>query len=142
MSKGSIVNKPGKEKELSVPEQIQQAIAEARAEDAKKQLQRDCNKVDIGAVVAKLEKINGKPILDKETKQPRLDNDGVPQCYPDKFKVTLQFLGGELVTDISAHEYSEILKVGHRFYCQGYMGLVKDFNVSTMKPIFTSYTEV
>ena len=126
---------------LSIDEQIQQAIEKNNAKMDAVQKQREANLLQIGARVAKKDLFPGKPIIDKVSNQQVVDQEGNPKCYADKYSVTLQFLGGEITTDIDFNIYERLVP-GTTYFCVGYMGEVNDFGKKTLKPIFTEYHEI
>lgn len=128
-------------KPLTQDEIIAQAVAQANKEFELKQQQREENIVRIGARVINKETIHGKPIIIKETQQQKISADGIPQCYPDKYKVSLQFMGGELTTDVNQQNYDK-LELHKTFLCVGHYGEVKKFGESFMEPIFTQFTQI
>lgn len=128
-------------KELSQEELIQQAVARAEKAMELKFEQREMNKVSIGATVVKTECINGKPIVDKESGQQRVDNNGVPQNYPNKYKADITFKGGSLQIDISEEQFNS-LQPNNTYLFDGYYGEVKKFGNSVMEPIFTNITQL
>ncbi|MDD3437481.1 MAG: hypothetical protein PHC64_10055, partial [Candidatus Gastranaerophilales bacterium] len=87
-------------KQLTQDELIAQAVAQANKELELKQAQRDENKCVMGARCMAKRVQNGSPIIDKTTQQQKIDGNGVPQCYPDKYYVTLQFMGGEIEKEV------------------------------------------
>lgn len=116
------------------------------AEEAEKKLnlklkQRESNIVTIGAEVVKTETVLGKPIIDKETQRQRIDKDGVPQTYPDKYKADITFKGGSLTIDIN-QEVFEMLQPTNTYLCEGYYGSVRKFGTDVMEPIFTKFTQI
>lgn len=128
-------------KELTQDELIAQAVAQANKEFELKQEQRDCNLVKLGCRVMYKEVIQGKPIIDRETKEQRLDNQGKPASYPDKYKATLMFMGGEIIIDVSLNDY-ETLELHKSYLCSGHYGEVKVFGQAVMQPIFTQFTKI
>lgn len=128
-------------KELTVEEQVAQAVAKANRELELKQQQREENSVSIGARVMSKRIQNGSPIVDKDTKEQRVDGNGIPQCYPDKFHVTLQFMGAEIEKEIKQEQY-ELLEEMRMYSCKGYIGEVKKFGNTFVEPIFTSFTQI
>lgn len=128
-------------KELTQDEIIAQAVAQANKEFELKQQQREENVIRIGARVINKDVIQGKPIIVKETQQQKLDGNGIPQSYPDKYKVSLQFMGGEITVDVNQQNY-EKLELHKTFLCVGHYGEVKKFGESFMEPIFTNYTQI
>jgi hypothetical protein len=128
-------------KELSQDELEAQMVARVNKQLELKQAQREENVVRLGARVVNKETIPGKPIIIRETGQQKVDGNGVPQCYADKYKVTLQFMGGSLITDVNQPNY-DALELHKTFLCVGHYGEVKKFGESFMEPIFTNYTRI
>ena len=129
-------------KELTQDELIAQAVAQANKEFELKQAQREENTIKIGARVVNIEVINGRPIIIKETGQQKVHpQTGEPQFYADKYKVSLQFMGGEITVDVNEKDY-ELLEMHKSFLCVGHYGEVKRFGESFMEPIFTQYTKI
>lgn len=131
-----------KSKSLTQDEIIAQAVAQANKEFELKQQQREENVIRLGARVINKEVIHGKPIIIKETGQQKLNSTtGEPQCYADKYKVSLQFMGGEITVDANESDY-EKLELHKTFLCVGHYGEVKKFGDSFMEPIFTKFTKI
>lgn len=129
-------------KELSQDELRAQLVAQINAELELKQQQREMNVVNLGARVVNKEVIHGKPIIIKETGQQKVNSQtGEPQCYADKYKVSLQFMGGQITVDVNEVDY-EKLELHKTFLCVGHYGEVKKFGESFMEPIFTNYTQI
>jgi hypothetical protein len=126
---------------MTQEEIIQQEVARQNAIFLKQQQQREENIVSMGARVVEKRVHQGSPIIDKQTSQQKIDAHGVPQCYPDKFFVTLQFMGGELEKEVTPDKYDELEEL-KMYYCQGYIGEVKRFGNSFIEPIFTKFTKI
>ena len=129
------------EKELSVAEQIAQQVALVNKELELKQEQREANTVVLGAKIVDKRTNQGQPVIDKASGQQKVVN-GVPQCYPDKYFVTLSYDGGSLETEIKKQEVYESFETNKRYYCEGYLGFQKLFGVDTLMPIFTRFTKI
>lgn len=127
--------------ELSVKEQVAQEVARQIAEFEKKQKQREENSVVIGARVVLKEEKEGSPIVDKETKMQKLDANNVPMCYPTKYFVTIQFIGGSLVLELSSKLFDTVQET-FVYSCEGRMGLVKNFGTEVMTPIITNFIKL
>ena len=126
--------------ELSVEQQIEQAIAKARKEDELKLAKREENIVTLGCKVASKRIRVGSPVIDKESKQQKMF-DGVPQKYDDKYYASLTFMGAEIEVEVNAANY-ELLEEFKTFYCEGYIGEVKVFGTSVIQPIFRKFTQI
>jgi len=129
-------------KELSQDELRAQLVAQINAELELKQQQREMNLIKLGARVVHKEVIHGKPIIIKETGQQKVNpQTGEPQCYADRYKVSLQFMGGQITVDVNDSD-NEKLELHKTFLCVGHYGEVKRFGESFMEPIFTNYTQI
>ena len=128
-------------KELTAEELVAQQIAQMNAEFERKQEQRETNSVLLGARVVAKRVQNGQPIMDKTTGEQKVFN-GVPQCYPDRYFVTLQFIGSELETEIKDKTVFDDLAEMKTYFCEGRLGEVKNFGVSELKPIITKFTKI
>lgn len=128
-------------KELSVEEQVAQQIALINKELELKQEQREANKVELGAKVVDTRVNQGAPVIDKTSAQQKVVN-GVPQCYPDKYFVTLSYDGGSLETEIKSKDIFDTFETNKRYFCEGYLGFQKIFGVDTLMPIFTKFTKI
>ncbi|RXJ98376.1 hypothetical protein CRU98_10075 [Arcobacter sp. CECT 8986] len=125
---------------LTVEEQIQQAVLKAQRELELKQQQREQNIVKLGARVVSKRVQQGQPIIDKQSGNQKEVN-GVPQCYPDKFYITLQFMGAELEKEVSKDNY-DLVQEMHTYFCEGYVGEVKKFGNTYIEPIITRFTQI
>lgn len=128
-------------KELSVEEQVAQQLALMNRELELKQEKRETNKVELGARVVDTRVNQGQPVIDKASAQQKIVN-GVPQCYPDKYFVTLSYDGGSLETEIKSQDVFESFEINKRYFCEGYLGFQKIFGVDTLMPIFTKFTKI
>ncbi len=128
-------------KALTVEEQIAQAVAKQNNELALKQEQREENKFSLGARIIAKDIIQGSPIMDKSTNQQKLDALGEPACYPNKFKLTVQFMGAELQSEVKQDLYDSVEEM-RTYYCEGYIGEVKKYGSSFIEPIFRKFTTI
>lgn len=130
-----------KDTQLTMEQMQEQIIARMNKEFELKQQQREMNEIQLGARLILKRVLNGKPIIDKDTNEQKVFN-GIPQCYPDKYFVTLQFIGGELETEIKDSNIFDSLEQNKMYLCTGYLGEVKNFGVSELKPIITKFTQI
>lgn len=128
-------------KELTQEELIAQAVAQANKQFELKQAQREENSLSIGAKVIAKRVQEGSPIIDKATQSQKIGADGIPACYPDKFHVTLQFMGCSIEKEVRKEQY-EVLEEMKTYSCKGYVGEVKKFGNSFIEPIFTTFTQI
>lgn len=126
-------------KQLTVEEQIQQAVAQANKELQLKQQQREQNELKLGARLVSKRIQEGSPVIDKDTREQKIVN-GIPQKYPDKYFVTLQFMGAELETEVKDKIIFDDLEEMKTYFCVGYIGEVKRFGSSYIEPIIRKYT--
>jgi hypothetical protein len=128
-------------KQLTQEELEAQMVARINRELELKQAQREENKCTMGARCMAKRVQNGSPIIDKQTQQQKIDGNGVALCYPDKYYVTLQFMGGELEKEVRLEQFED-LEEFKTYYCEGYIGEVKKFGNSFIEPIFTKFTKI
>ncbi len=129
-----------KDKELTIDEKIALALEKQQQEFDLKLKQRDKNLIELGCQVVEMIIIEGKPILDKETKVQK-EIGGELAFYPNKFSVKLSFVGGELETPISKQIFDS-LKINERYLAIGRLGEVKEFGNSLLKPIFSHFQKI
>lgn len=142
-------------KVLTQEEIIAKAVAEALAKQEEKtalrlqeqerqfelkQKQKLENKISLGCTVVEKSIIQGKPIIDKDTKQQKEVN-GEPAFYPDKYTAKLSFRGGEIETPINKDNF-DLLDIGLDYLALGRLGEVKEFGASVIKPIFTQFIKI
>lgn len=129
-----------KDKDLTIDEKIALALEKQQQEFDLKLKQRDKNLIELGCQVVEMIIIEGKPILDKETKIQK-EIGGELAFYPNKFSVKLSFVGGELETPISKQIFDS-LKINERYLAIGRLGEVKEFGNALLKPIFSHFQEI
>jgi hypothetical protein len=119
------------EKELTVQEQVKQLMA-----------QRESNKIELGASLMEKRVHEGMEILDKETRMPIVDEStGETRRYPNKYYITLAFTGATLELEVDELKYND-LEVTKRYFCAGYLTLVKVFGKEQVLPKFSSFVEL
>lgn len=118
----------------------EQLIARMNREFELKQQQREMNEVKIGARVVSKRVQVGSPILDKETREQKVVN-GIPQNYPSKYFVTIQFVGSALETEINETIFDSLEEM-KTYLCEGYVGEIKRFGTSYIEPIFRKFTQI
>ena len=126
--------------ELSIDEKIALALEKQQKEFELKLKQREKNSIELGCRVVELILIEGKPIIDKETKAQKEIN-GELAFYPNKYAVKLSFIGGEIETPINKDTF-EFLKVGEQYLSIGRLGEAKEFGNTLIKPIFSQFTQI
>jgi len=105
--------------------------------------QSNKNEVKLGASCAAKRIHEGSPIIDKETKQQKVDiNTQQPLFYANKYYSTLTFDGGEIETEITKEQYENVLQEGGRFSCVGRLAPVKVFGQTQIMPVFYSFTRL
>ena len=105
--------------------------------------QSNKNEVKLGASCASKRIHEGSPIIDKETKQQKVDiNTHQPLFYANKYYTTLTFDGGEIETEITKEQYENVLQEGGRFSCVGRLAPVKVFGQTQIMPVFYSFTRL
>jgi lipopolysaccharide assembly outer membrane protein LptD (OstA) len=127
-------------KELSIDEIVSNALAKQQEQFEAKLKQRETNEVRLSCRVVEMSIIEGKAILDKETRQQKEVN-GELQYYPNKYTAKLSFIGGEIETPIT-RELFESLIIYSQYLAIGRIGEVKEFGNTVIKPIFSRYTEI
>ncbi len=103
--------------------------------------QREANKIELGATLMEKRVHEGMEILDKETRTPIIDDEGNSKRYPDKYYITLAFTGATLELEVDVSQY-ESLEVTKRYFCLGYLTLVKVFGKEQVLPRFSQFTEL
>ena len=126
--------------ELSIDEKIALALEKQQKEFELKLKQREKNLIELGCRVVELILIEGKPIIDKETKAQKEIN-GELAFYPNKYAVKLSFIGGEIETPINKDTF-EFLKIGEQYLSIGRLGEVKEFGNTLIKPIFSQFAQI
>ena len=129
-----------KDKELTIDEKIALALEKQQKEFELKLKQREKNSIELGCRVVELILIEGKPIIDKETKQQK-ELNGELAFYPNKYAVKLSFIGGEIETPVNKDTF-EFLKIGEQYLSIGRLGEVKEFGNTLIKPIFSQFTQI
>ncbi|BFU77171.1 hypothetical protein ALC152_03860 [Arcobacter sp. 15-2] len=105
--------------------------------------QSNKNEVMLGASCASKRVHEGSPIIDKETKQQKVDiNTQQPLFYANKYYTTLTFDGGEIETEVTKEQYENVLQEGGRFSCVGRLSPVKVFGQTQIMPVFYSFTRL
>ncbi len=98
------------------------------------------NTIKMGATCADVRVHEGSPIIDKESKQQKINvQTGEPMFYANKFYATLTFDGGQLETEIT-REQKELLNIGSRYLCIGRLSPVRVFGQEVIAPVFYSFT--
>lgn len=98
------------------------------------------NTITLGADLVEVREQAGKPILDKETKQPKLDENGFPLNWPSKYYAKFTFMGGEVETEVSEAKYSELVNnINMPYYLEGRLAKVRSFGSEIVAPVFTSF---
>lgn len=134
------MNEELKETGLTFEEMVAKELEKQRIEFENKLKQREENKVSLGATVVELIQIDGKPIIDKETKQQKEIN-GELAFYPNSYKVKLSFNGGEIETPINQNNFNS-LETGEKYLAKGRLGEVKEFGNTYIRPIFTEFIKI
>lgn len=128
------------EQQLSIDEIVALALEKQQKEFELKLQQRDENSIKLGCQVVEVNTIDGKPIIDKETKLQK-EIAGELAFYPDKYSVKISFVGGEIETPINKQVF-ESLKINSRYLAIGRLGEVKEFGNTLIKPIFSHFQEI
>lgn len=104
--------------------------------------QSNKNEIVTGATCADKRVHEGSPMMDKETKQPKIDlNTGEVMRYSDKHYVTLTFDGGQIETEVTRDQYN-LLSHGKRYVCYGRLAPVRVFGQEQILPVYYSFTEL
>ena len=128
-------------KDINIEDLEAQIIAKMNAEFEAKQEQREMNSVRLGARVISKRVVNGSPIVDKTTGEQKVLG-GIPQTYSDKYYVVLQLVGAELETEIKDFTVFDSLEENKTYFCEGRIGEVKNYGVSSLAPIITKFTKI
>jgi len=105
--------------------------------------QSNRNEVMLGASCAAKRIHEGSAIIDKETKQQKVDiNTQQPLFYANKYYTTLTFDGGEIETEVTKEQFEDVLQEGGRFSCVGRLAPVKVFGQTQIMPVFYSFTRL
>ena len=104
--------------------------------------QSNKNVVDMGATCADRRIHAGSPMIDKESKQHKINpQTNEPMFYADKYYVTLTFDGGSIETEVEKGQY-DLLIVGKRYSCYGRLAPVRVFGNEQIMPVFHAFTEL
>ncbi|PFX11096.1 hypothetical protein AWC38_SpisGene25428, partial [Stylophora pistillata] len=97
----------------------------------------NCNSVELTGTVIEsyFYPKEPKPMLDKDTKEPLKDENGVVRTFPQKHIVKISFNGGEYEFDVPKSLTTPI-DVGSVYKFVGRMSLVKEFGSTIVKPVF------
>jgi hypothetical protein len=128
------------EKKLTQEEAIALALEKQKEEFLLILKQREKNSVEVAGNVTELIQIDGKPIIDKETKQQK-EIGGELAFYPNKYTLKLTFDGGELETPITK-EWFESLILGERYLAIGRLARVTEFGNILIKPVFSHFQKI
>lgn len=92
------------------------------------------NSVQLAGTVIEKIKIEGK---EKMRDGAPIVIDGVVQKYPDRFKVKVSFVGGEIIPEIKADQYNAIVE-GEMYLFGGRLGLVREFGNESISYVFNT----
>lgn len=81
--------------------------------------------------------IEGNVRKDRETKLPMVDNDGNELRYPDRFKLTVSYFGGEVTFPVSKDHY-EFVELNEMYLGRGRLTWVTDFGSQVWLPDFST----
>ena len=104
------------------------------------------NTIKMGATCADIKVREGGPMLDRETKQQKINpQTNEPLFYSDKFYATLTFDGGQIDSEITK-EQKDLLEIGSRYSCSGRLSKVKIFVNGGMAeldlPVYYEFTKL
>lgn len=133
-------NDKNKTTELSIDEIVAAALEKQAQQFDLKLKQREKNSVEVAGNVTELIQIDGKPIIDKETKQQK-EIAGELAFYPNKYTLKLTFDGGELETPITKEWFSS-LTLGDRYLAIGRLARVTEFGNILIKPVFSNFQKI
>lgn len=91
----------------------------------------------ITPTILKKEIIEGKEILDKETRLPKLSHDGTPMRYPDKYSLSLIGYGFTRTMQCSFEIYSSV-EVGTKYVFKGDNRDVVVFGEKKFSPFYST----
>ena len=130
-----------KEKQdLSIDEKIALAL-EAKEKDFELRLkQRETNEAKIAGTCAELIMVEGKPIIDKETKQQKEFN-GELCFYPNRYSYRHSFDGGSIEISLNKEKYDSMI-VGARYLAVGRFASVTEFGNTIIKPVFSHFQKI
>lgn len=93
------------------------------------------NSVQLAGTVIEKIKIEGQ--VKTKDKVVLVDNEGNPLRYPDRFKVKVSFVGGEIIPEIKADQYNGIVE-GEMYLFGGRLGLVREFGNESISYVFNT----
>jgi hypothetical protein len=96
------------------------------------------NAIRLGVVVSDKRVIQGGDKKDKDGNLMVDNNTGEPLRYPDTYKVSLSFMGGELENDITHEQYQQ-LKINCTYSARGRLAPVKVFGKVEILPVFNQF---
>lgn len=99
------------------------------------------NEVRLSAKIRNKEVRKGKEIVNKQTGQVEVNENGEIKYYPDTYIVTLLFQGGSLDYKCKEEMFNE-LDLNSTYLFKGYMGVIKEFGKDVVSPIFQSWQKV
>ena len=119
-------------------------VEEMRAEQREYTKKLNTNRFELSAEVIEISATTPKPICDRETKQPLIDEaTGEMRFYPPVFTMIVAFNGGQMEKRISEqwyNDFKDVIGQGNRYIFTGRFGIVKNFGKETVEPVFQNYT--
>jgi len=105
--------------------------------------QSNANEVRTGATCADIRVLEGNPIIDKETKLPKVNPDtGEVMKWNDRYFAVLTADGLEFETEITKEQYENVLTVGSRFLCIGRLSKIKHYGQEILAPVYYAFTKL
>ena len=137
--------KLSKEQQAYIDELLAQQAQQFEKKMDSRLKQERINECKLAATVQETRQVQGKPIIDDETKEQKVDTNGVPQSYPDKYYASLTFDGGSIEVEIQKDQF-DVLVPSKRYLCDGHIGDVRVFvnkSIATVKALkVTSFTQL
>ena len=119
-------------------------VEEMRAEQREYTKKLNTNRFELSAEVIEISSTTPKPICDRETKQPIIDEaTGEMRFYPPVFTMVIAFKGGQKEVRINEqwyNDFKDVIGQGNRYMFTGRFGMVKNFGKETIDSIFQNYT--
>lgn len=121
-----------------IAQQVAQGVQTGVKEIQEKNTKSKINEVKIGLKLMDKEAKEGAVIIDKQGVVQKDDN-GNDRRYPTKYFATFAFMGGSIVSEVKQAQFDDVLETNNEYFCKGYLGEVKEFAKTVIKPIFTNF---
>jgi len=139
---GSANNTNEKIQNYDIPAGMTEEQFNAILEQQRKMLDlRSKNSVELAGIIVEKRQTEPKMIIDKETGNPVVDENGQVKFYKANFFVKIAFTGGEKEINIS-EEWFHSLDYNRTYLFTGRLGLVRQFGKEVVDTIFHNFIEL